>query len=118
MATMSGDDLKTTSRKVSEKQKWNISSFIPSLPAFFTKRASKKRREGARERQEEENVPDAQQSNSCLVNNSQVDVIGFYLSFQIAPQFPGGNNCFFLIFQIASCYTGNDASNAVPKKQA
>ena len=102
MATMSGDDLKTTSRKVSEKQKWNLSSFVPSLPTFFTKRASKKRREGCRERQEEENVPDAQQSNSCLVNNSQVDVIGFYLSVQIAPQFPGGNNCFFLIF--SNCF--------------
>ena len=50
MATMSEDDLKTTSRKVSEKQKWNLSSFVPSLPSLFTKRASKKRREGGRER--------------------------------------------------------------------
>ena len=114
---MSEDDLRTTSRKVSEKQKWNLSSFVPSLPTFFTKRASKKRREGARERREE-NVPDAQQSNSCLVNNSQVDVIGFYLSFQIAPHSQVEIIAFFLFFQIASCYTGNDASNGVPEKQA
>ena len=76
---MSGDDLKT--RKVSEKQKWNISSFVPSLPTFFTKRSSKKRREGGRERREEENVPDAQQSNSCLLNNSQVEIIALFIVF-------------------------------------
>ena len=81
MATMSEDDLKTTSRKVSEKQKWNLSSLVPSLPTFFTKRSSKKRREGGRERREEENVPDAQQSNSGLLQNSQVEIIAFFIVF-------------------------------------